>query len=198
MDNTKKPGNPTTLGTYSVVKGDATSPENVENNIVIPHVCNDQGGWGSGFVLAINRRYGYLPRAMYLNWKEKQCCSIPMRVYESGEFALGEVQMVIVKDFDGCPSDKPKKCFIANMIGQHLTGEDEHGNAPIRYAALVNAMDKVTSYIHKMWEGGLGAEIVCPKFGSGLAGGDWNFIEVLIKEIWCGAGINVTVCEYED
>jgi hypothetical protein len=27
-------------------------------------------------------------------------------------------------------------------------------------------------------------EIHCPKFGSGIAGGNWNFISDLIQDIW--------------
>ena len=34
-------------------------------------------------------------------------------------------------------------------------------------------------------------EIHCPKFGSGLAGGNWNFISDLIDDVW--GRYNVTV-----
>jgi hypothetical protein len=36
--------------------------------------------------------------------------------------------------------------------------------------------------------------IICPKFGSGLAGGKWDFIEELIIDCWCKQSIDVTVC----
>ncbi len=38
------------------IKGDATSPQ-AKGRKVIAHICNDLGGWGKGFVLAISRRW---------------------------------------------------------------------------------------------------------------------------------------------
>lgn len=38
------------------LKGDATNPQ-TEGNKIIAHICNDLGGWGKGFVLAISRRW---------------------------------------------------------------------------------------------------------------------------------------------
>ncbi len=37
------------------IKGDATQPQ-AGGNKVIAHVCNDLGGWGKGFVMAISKR----------------------------------------------------------------------------------------------------------------------------------------------
>ena len=37
------------------------------------------------------------------------------------------------------------------------------------------------------------ARIVCPMFGSGLAGGNWLFIEKLIEDCWLDRLIEVTV-----
>jgi hypothetical protein len=37
-------------------------------------------------------------------------------------------------------------------------------------------------------------EIHCPKFGSGLAGGNWDFISNLIEDIW--SKYHVTVYNY--
>lgn len=38
------------------LKGDATTPQ-ARGNKIIAHVCNDLGGWGKGFVLAISKRW---------------------------------------------------------------------------------------------------------------------------------------------
>ena len=35
------------------IKADATLPQS-EGNIIITHICNDIGGWGKGFVLALS------------------------------------------------------------------------------------------------------------------------------------------------
>jgi len=37
------------------------------------------------------------------------------------------------------------------------------------------------------------AQIICPAFGSGLAGGSWAFIEQLIHDCWIRLGIPVSV-----
>ncbi|WP_253732040.1 hypothetical protein [Listeria monocytogenes] len=38
------------------LKGDATNPM-AKGNKIIAHICNDVGGWGKGFVLAISRKW---------------------------------------------------------------------------------------------------------------------------------------------
>ncbi len=43
--------------------GDATAPKG-DGPKIIPHVCNDIGGWGSGFVLALSARWA-APEAAY-------------------------------------------------------------------------------------------------------------------------------------
>ena len=65
-------------------KGDATKPVSSTNKIIV-HVCNDIGGWGRGFVLAISARWKK-PEQEYRRW------------FQSNEnFALGEVQFVQVE-----------------------------------------------------------------------------------------------------
>ncbi|MGA3490465.1 hypothetical protein ACK8GG_20940, partial [Micromonosporaceae bacterium DT55] len=48
------------------IKGDATSPQ-AKGRKVIAHICNDLGGWGKGFVLAISRRWPE-PERDYRAW----------------------------------------------------------------------------------------------------------------------------------
>jgi len=47
-------------------------------------------------------------------------------------------------------------------------------------ATVSNYINMNTGFIHKTEN----VEIHCPKFGSGLSGGDWNFISDLIDDIW--------------
>ncbi len=80
------------------LKGDATNPQVGENKI-IAHICNDIGGWGKGFLLAISKR-----------WKE------PENEYRKGfkndeNFHLGKIQMVQVEN----------NLWICHMIAQHRT-----------------------------------------------------------------------------
>lgn len=133
--------------------GDATKPIKTGNKRIIAHICNDKGGWGAGFVLALSKRW-VLPEQMYR--------SIPIT-----ELKLGNVQFVPVED----------DIMVANMIAQHGYKTNANGKPPIRYGALADALRKVNK---KALE--LNATVHMPRIGSGLAGGDWLVIEQLIEE----------------
>jgi hypothetical protein len=176
--------NPATL---SHVIGDATKPANLGTvAIVIPHVCNDVGAWGAGFVLAISRSISPVAELAYKTWKDggeygsAQKKNIKVRG-NNGEFGLGATQFVKVPD---------KKLVVANMVAQHGLGHEKDGRPPIRYGALVTCMRAVRDIALAA-----NAEIHCPRFGSDLAGGNWEAISLLIREEWVDCGINVT--EYE-
>lgn len=134
-----------------------------ERDVVIPHITNNIGAWGAGFVVPLGRRF---PKAQmeYLNSKP----------------TLGVNQWVNVEN------NGEKNIWVANMCSQHgitskSTGGREHVNSkPIRYAALVDCMRNVHEGSKHIREN----VIFAPKFGSGLAGGNWDLIEELIEEIW--------------
>ncbi len=42
--------------TIKYITGDATNPE-ADGLRIIVHVCNDIGGWGRGFVLALSNKW---------------------------------------------------------------------------------------------------------------------------------------------
>lgn len=173
--------------------GDCLTFPNMGSAIyVVPHVCNDIGAWGSGFVVAVSKKYADPEKAYRLWYRDDDYLQFGKHI----PFALGEVQ--IVKGESGV--------FIANMIGQHKIIRTD--GKPIRYRHLANAMDKVgkfcKSYQKKIDDqleamdktpGSVPVVIRCPMFGSGLAGGNWEFIEELIKEIWIDQyEVPVTVC----
>lgn len=45
-----------------IIAGDATVPQ-AKGPKLIAHVCNDRGGWGKGFVLAVSARWPEPERA---------------------------------------------------------------------------------------------------------------------------------------
>ena len=145
------------------VVGDATAPHGPGPG-VIAHVCNDSGGWGKGFVLAISRRWPE-PEAAYRRWAR------------SGEkFGLGMVQLVTVED----------RLSVANMVAQH--GYVSPANpVAIRYDALARCLSALAGRI------GAGTVIHMPRIGCGLAGGIWDQIEPLLEEHLAGAGFDVRV-----
>ncbi|SEC82669.1 O-acetyl-ADP-ribose deacetylase (regulator of RNase III), contains Macro domain [Tenacibaculum sp. MAR_2009_124] len=157
------------MSTINYVKGDATQPKQNGNKIIV-HICNDIGGWGKGFVMAISKRWK-APEKAYRDWYANQ-----------NNFELGEVQFVQVEE----------DLWIANLIGQHKIRKDENGNAPIRYNAIEKGLIKIKT---KATE--LNASVHMPRIGCGLAGGKWQNIEPLILNELIENSISTTVYDFE-
>jgi O-acetyl-ADP-ribose deacetylase (regulator of RNase III) len=158
------------MGGISYLKGDATCPQ-AKGTKIICHVCNDIGGWGKGFVLALSKRWEE-PEAEYRKW------------YASGKdggFRLGAVQFVAVEPW----------IWVANMVGQRGIKRGSSG-PPIRYDAVSQCLQQVAAKARE-----LGASVHMPRIGCGLAGGKWTEIEPLIEEHLVGAVIPVTVYDFE-
>ena len=158
--------------------------------IVIAHVCNNQGKWGSGFVIPLGRKYP-LAKYEYLDWYhehaetpdyQKKVTGLPYKtiVYEDVFFELGNLQVVEVY---------PDKRYVANMVAQELGGF-----RPLFYNHLCKCMDEVANLIK---DEELPNKIIAPQFGAGLAGGNWHIIKELINDCWCRNGIDVTIVRYE-
>lgn len=135
------------------IKGDATQPRG-DGKKIICHICNDKGRWGAGFVLAISKKWKE-PEAMY-------------RAENVQDLKLGNVQLVEVEP----------GIMVANMIGQHDTNPGPNGEAPIRYGAVRAALASVNHMAYR-----IGATLHMPRIGCGLAGGKWEDIEKIIKEV---------------
>ncbi len=151
---------------YSV--GDATLPLGT-GRCVIAHICNDIGAWGRGFVVPLGRRF---PEAQtqYRAWYHRK---------SDPPFALGQVQIVAVR----------ADVWVANMIGQH--GIYTHGDVPpIRYAALRECLGRVCAFAQTQ-----AASVQMPRFGCGLAGGDWEIISQIIEDELVQHGLSVTVLD---
>jgi O-acetyl-ADP-ribose deacetylase (regulator of RNase III) len=150
------------------LKGDATVPQ-AKGKKVIAHICNDLGGWGKGFVLAISKRWRE-PELEYRNWHKGR-----------DGFELGAVQFVEVE---------PTIC-IANMIGQHGMKNGSKG-PPIRYKAVESCLQKVADRAIKLSE-----SVHMPRIGCGLAGGKWDEIESIIERTLLAKEIEVYVYDYD-
>lgn len=155
------------------VNGDLFKNLNVGKNILIPHCVNDIGAWGAGFVIPLAKAFP-ISREEYL------------KASNNNEIYLGKVQYV-----DCTPKNsKTNKIIVANMCAQHNT--ISVGNKkPVKYAALTKCMEDIALKMEESIRFYKVFEIYCPKFCSGLAGGNWDFIEELIDEIW--GDIKVTV-----
>lgn len=159
------------MSEITYVRGDATAPFG-KGVKLIAHVCNDLGGWGKGFVLAVSRRWPE-PEAAYRRWHRERA---------KNDFGLGAVQLVQVARYT----------WVANMIGQHGMRTGSQG-VPVRYEAIDTALATLAD---KAVE--LDASVHMPRIGCGLAGGKWSRVEPLISERLVARGIAVTVYDFGD
>ncbi|MFJ8969723.1 macro domain-containing protein [Streptomyces anulatus] len=152
------------------VRGDATAPQGKGVKLIV-HVCNDLGGWGKGFVLALSRRWPE-PEAAYRRWHRERA---------GNDFALGAAQFVRVGPY----------LWVANMVGQRGMRTGSKG-VPVRYEAIDTALGAVAVKAAE-----LEASVHMPRIGCGLAGGTWSRIEPLIERRLISAGIPVTVYDHD-
>ncbi|EAK8406805.1 Appr-1-p processing protein [Listeria monocytogenes] len=150
------------------LKGDATNPM-AKGNTIIAHICNDVGGWGKGFVLAISRKWKE-PEKDYRKWYK-----------DKNDFKLGEVQLIPVTDY----------ISICNMIGQKGTKTASKG-APIRYEAVESCLEKLSEIAKEQQ-----ASIHMPRIGCGLAGGKWEIIEPIIRKTLIANDIEVYIYDFD-
>lgn len=152
-----------------IIKGDATSPQ-AKGPKIIAHVCNDIGGWGAGFVVAISKR-----------WKEPERDFREWHRHRAGnDFGLGAVRLVHVQP----------DLWVANMIGQHGIKGGSQG-PPIRYAAVEQCLTTLAEQALR-----LGASVHMPRIGCGLAGGTWDKIEPIITGTLGERDVAVTVYDF--
>lgn len=157
------------------IKGDATKPVQTFNdsNQIIAHICNDKGGWGAGFVLALSK-LSSLPELSYrkaFKYNEK--------------FGLGFVDFVTIKE------GEEKKLLVANMVAQH--GYKSADNpVPLSYPHLEECLEKVGKYAAL-----INASVHMPQIGAGLAGGNWDKISKIIKDKICSLGVPTYVYLWE-
>ncbi|MGW7051457.1 Appr-1-p processing protein [Streptomyces sp. NPDC054887] len=152
------------------VRGDATAPQG-KGVKIIAHVCNDLGGWGKGFVVAVSRRWPE-PEAAYRRWHRGRAAN---------GFGLGAVQFVEVEPY----------VWVANMIGQRGLRTGSKG-VPVRYEAIDTALEAVAARAAE-----LRASVHMPRIGCGLAGGKWPRVEPLLAQRLVSRGIPVTVYDHD-
>jgi O-acetyl-ADP-ribose deacetylase (regulator of RNase III) len=153
-----------------IIRGDATDPQ-ASGRKVIAHICNDRGGWGKGFVVAISRRWPE-PERDYRDWHRHRA---------GNDFGLGAVRLVPVRP----------DIWVANMIGQHGMRAGSNG-PPIRYEAVEQCLAALGDHALE-----LRASVHMPRIGTGLAGGRWEKIEPIVLRTLCERDLDVTVYDFE-
>ncbi len=151
------------------LRGDATDPQTQGAKLIV-HICNDIGGWGKGFVLAISKRWPE-PEYAYRQWYRERA---------DNDFALGAVQFV----------SATREITVANMVAQRDIHPSSEG-PPVRYQAVADGLAKIAD-----WAVAHDASVHMPRIGCGLAGGKWSEIGPLITKHLISRGVSVFVYDF--
>jgi hypothetical protein len=134
------------------------------STVIVPHVCNNINLFGAGFAAYIGNRYPIVKENFHMLGNKSK---------------LGHVQYITIEK----EKTYHHELIVANMIAQNKV--ISHTNRrPLNYEALVVCMINIRNYVSNLKRNDQDVEIHCPKFGSGLSGGNWNLIEYLIEDIW--------------
>lgn len=162
-----------------IKKGDCLADDNFNNNAkyyVIPHICNNRGGWGRGFVVALSSKWKK-PELQYRKWYEDKNYYTP---FDLGEIQIVEldvatenidvVNMVAQKDFK--PLAYKSKFSLGNTTPLNIPN--------INYSSLYECLLRM-KIAYKNHEN---VEFHAPMFGSGLAGGNKEKIEDIVNSVF--------------
>lgn len=162
---------------FAIIKGDIfaasldlVNSKGIGSTVIIPHVCNNVGVFGAGFSGELDRRFP----------------EVAINFNIGGKIKLGNTQFITVTEN---PVSK-NKLIIANMVAQNGTISQKN-KRPLHYPSLVKCMTTVGDLAQSFVKSDKKVKINAPKFGSGLAGGNWNFISDIIDDIW--SDYNITV-----
>lgn len=186
------------MTSINYVKGNALEPQGDGNKLII-HCCNDIGGWGSGFVVAISKMWTR-PEEKYREWYKNGGYHSPAdNMYKVAElhddmekpypavhhFHLGQIQVVPVN----------KTTSIVNMIGQRATGiasirvgDEVIELPPVRYESIRECCYRVADYALRN-----NCSVHAPRICCGLARGKWEIVEEILENCLCSRGIPVTI-----
>lgn len=169
--------NQTTVHSFSTSKDDIFSisysfvnSDKQPSTIIIPHVCNNIGLFGGGFSGEIGRAFP----------------EVASNFYVGGKLKLGHTQTVT----SYINKQNNNSIIVANMIAQNGVISKQN-RRPLHYPSLIKCMYNINTIIGDLKNRDLSVRIHCPKFGSGLAGGNWNFISDLIDDIWSNNEVTV-------
>lgn len=150
--------------------GDATNPSvNKGEYSVICHCCNTLGAWGAGFVIPLGKRY---PSA-------KQNYMAMIKTYGTSE-RLGKVGYAKVNS----------NIVVANIMGQERIYTTSDGKIPLDYDALKEGFVNV---YNKFSQINVPFTIHMPRIGCGLAGGKWEKVAKIIKDVFLKNNVDVFV-----
>ena len=177
-------------GQLTVIKGDVTNPQMTRQNelAIIPHCCNNGrngdgiGVMGAGVAKALKEKWPLVWES-YKGMEEVLPTGLTTR--------LGENCVAIVED----------NIIVVNMIAQDGIASEDNPK-PISYPSLVKCMEAIIINLIKSLKQHIDFKHLTPvfhccKFGSDLAGGDWDAILIFIEREWLNYGYDVVIYEFE-
>ncbi len=160
---------------FECVRNRLHAKEN-SSTVIVPHVCNNVNAFGAGFAGQVATEFP----------------SVKANFHLLGNTArLGQVQYVSVEK----NNIHRNELIFANMIAQNKL-LNKSNPRPLNYGALAYAMSDIRSHINRIKQSNPeidNIEIHAPKFGSGLAGGNWSFIMDMIDDIWYNIPVYVYI-----
>lgn len=144
------------------------------STVIVPHVCNNVNAFGAGFAGQLATKFPDVKANFHMLGNKSK---------------LGHTQFIVSK------TDKNYKHSIvfANMIAQNGLISPKN-TRPLNYYALSVCMNDIKNYVKNFKiNNDNNIEIHAPKFGSGLAGGNWNFISDLIEDIWSDFNVYIYI-----
>jgi O-acetyl-ADP-ribose deacetylase (regulator of RNase III) len=137
---------------------------------IVIHQANCQCVMGAGIAKEIRRRY---PRAYEVDQMTKK----------------GDVKKL--GQFTFALADEKQKQTVVNLYGQYRYGRDQQYT---NYVAVTSGLRNILSWIEKM---GLEKSVIGIKEGMGCrnAGGNWEIVLGLIKEVFENSKVKVLICK---
>jgi hypothetical protein len=152
--------------------------QNLQAEDCIIHCNNNLAAWGAGFVVPLGENFPEAKEAYHYWFKHPtDCYPKDIHAVMSGEPTLGNIQLVNIYS----------RAFflrVINMIAQNGTISSDNPH-PLDYQALTDCLTKVKKYTSSA------TRIVCPLFGSKLAGGHWPTIAKIVDDVLAEYNVNV-------
>lgn len=159
--------------------GDATNPDKVEGQVNILLHCVNDGNAGSGGTMGAGIAAGIRSKwpDVYLEYKK-------LFQYPASErkTAQGNIQFV--------PAEKD--LIVCNLFGQSMTG-DFYGLPAVRYEAVEEGLIRLKNALKNRKQKEKSVYIHMPRMCAGLAGGDFDRIEDMMKRVFKDTDFKITV-----
>jgi len=141
--------------------------------MAIAHCCNCQVNMGSGIAPQIRLAFPWAWEADQETEKAD-----PKKL---GSFSVGDPSATGYNDGP----------LVYNLYGQFGYGKRRYGGRDLNYDALYDALVGMTKDLDPSDNEKL--PVGLPMLGAGLAGGDWDIIEMMIKKTLVAAGYHVII-----